>query len=168
MSDSIAICAGSFDPPTLGHIWVIEQGALLFDRLIVAVGTNADKQYKFNFNDRVEMLCSATAHLTNVDIDIFPDTFLTDFAKSKGAQYILRGIRNEADYLYEREMRYTNSDFAPAISTIFLIPPRELAQVSSSFVKKLIGPKNWREKVIRYVPKPVFDKIKTYYSNNSQ
>ena len=156
MTEKFAICAGSFDPPTLGHLWVFERGSQLFDKLIIAVGTNPEKKYTFSLYDRKKLLEKTTEHLPNVEIDEFPDTFLTDYAKSKDAAFILRGIRNESNYLYEREMRYTNSDFAPEITTVFLIPPRELAQVSSSFVKNLVGPRHWQNKIERYVPQAVY------------
>ena len=82
--------------------------------------------------------------------------YLVDYARSVDAQYILRGIRSPNDYEYERVMRHINGDMAPKITTAFLMPPRDIAELSSSMVKSLIGPEEWKETVRRYVPQPVF------------
>ena len=78
---------------------------------------------------------------------IFSNMFLVDYARKIGAEYILRGIRNPNDYEYERGMRYINSDINPKLTTVFLIPPREISEVSSSFVKALVGPRGWERMV---------------------
>jgi phosphopantetheine adenylyltransferase len=82
--------------------------------------------------------------------------FLVKYAENIGANYILRGIRSEEDYSFERVMRNINGDMNSNITTVFLIPPREIAEVSSSMVKGLIGPDGWREVVNKYVPLPVY------------
>ena len=154
-----AIYAGSFDPITNGHMWMIEHGAKLFDELVVAIGTNPDKQYTFSVQDRVQMLADSVSQLPSpgkIDIDHLNDQFLVHYADSMNAQYILRGIRNEGDYAYERGLRHVNSDLRPEIVTVFLMPPREIAEVSSSLVKGLIGPEGWEAIVRRYVPTPVY------------
>ena len=149
------IYAGSFDPPTNGHLWMIEQGATLFDVLIVAIGTNPEKKYTFSLEARVEMLREIAKPYRNTTVDTFENQFLVNYAKSVGASYILRGIRSENDYEYERIMRHINSDLDPNILTVFLIPPREIAEISSSFVKGLVGPEGWEKTIKRYVPEPV-------------
>jgi len=153
------VYAGSFDPPTNGHLWMIEQGARLFDELVVAVGINPDKRYAFSVDERIEMLKEITKPYSNIIVDSFEKKFLVDYAKLVGANYILRGIRSERDYTNERDMRYINSDLNPEIITIFLIPPREIAEVSSSSVKGLVGPDGWEEIIKKYVPKPVYKKF---------
>ena len=84
---------------------------------------------------------------------------LVEYAASIQAAYIVRGIRSVSDYEFERSMRHINADMQPEISTVFLMPPREFAEVSSTMIKGLIGPENWQEVLIRYVPQPVYDKI---------
>ena len=147
-----AVYAGSFDPITNGHLWMIEQGARLFDELVVAVGANPDKKCTFTLEERMTMLKDSIGALAHVCLDSFDRQFLVHYAHSIGAQYILRGIRNEGDYEYERGMRHLNSDLQPDIVTVFLIPPREIAEVSSSQVKGLIGPEGWETVIPHYVP----------------
>jgi pantetheine-phosphate adenylyltransferase len=155
-----AVYAGSFDPPTNGHLWMIRQGLMLFDRLIVAIGTNPSKKYTFSVEERVQLLGASTPPDDHLSIEYFDNRYLVDYAKEKDAAYILRGIRSPGDYEYERVMRHINNDLAPTITTVFLMPPRELAQVSSSMVESLIGPKGWEKTVSRYVPEPVFEALK--------
>jgi pantetheine-phosphate adenylyltransferase len=150
-----AVYAGSFDPITLGHLWMIEQGCALFDELIVAIGVNVDKRYLFSLDDRMEMLRECTSKFPNVKIASFENMFLVRYAEQVGASFILRGIRNEQDYGYERGMRYVNEELDGKVKSVFLIPPRELVEVSSSFVKGLIGPVGWEQVLAKYVPAAV-------------
>ncbi|MFP4058562.1 MAG: pantetheine-phosphate adenylyltransferase [Candidatus Brocadiia bacterium] len=151
-----AIYAGSFDPPTSGHQWIIRTAAELFRELVVAIGVNPDKRYAYSLEDRLELLRACTQGLSTVSVDCFENQFLVRYARRLGARYIVRGIRNESDYWREREMRYINSDLEPDILTVFLMPPREIAEVSSSFVRGLVGPEGWQEVVSRFVPEPVY------------
>ena len=159
------IYAGSFDPPTNGHLWMIEQGARLFDVLIVAIGTNPAKEYTFSLDERVEMLRNITKQYRNTTVDTFENQFLVNYAKSVGASCILRGIRSEGDYEYERVMRHINSDLDSSILTVFLMPPREIAEISSSFVKGLVGPKGWEKTIKKYVPETVYEKFLEKFRN---
>jgi len=154
-----AVYAGSFDLVTNGHLWMIDRGQELFDELIVAIGINPDKAYTFSLTERLEMLHELTAGRPSIRIDSFENMFLVDYADSVGAQYILRGIRSEGDYEFERGMRHVNSDLHGGITTVFLMPPREIAEISSSLVKGLIGPAGWRHIVKQYVPQPVYRAI---------
>ncbi len=151
-----AVYAGSFDPPTNGHIWMIERGLEMFDRLIVAIGTNPVKHENFPVDDRLEMLRQAMAGRDRLEIAHFDNRYLVDYARRTGADFILRGIRSPHDYEYERVMRHINADMAPEITTVFLMPPRDIAELSSSMVMGLTGPEGWRENVRRYVPPAVF------------
>lgn len=152
----LAVYAGSFDPLTIGHLWMIEQGVSLFDRLVVAIGINPDKKYQFALEERLEMLGEAVRGYANVSVSSFSNAYLIDYAQSIGATHILRGIRSAADYEYERTMRNINADLDPAICTVFLMPPRDIAEVSSSMVKGLVGPKGWKKVVRKYVPQAVY------------
>ena len=153
------VYAASFDPVTNGHLWVIQQGARLFDQLVVAIGVNPDKAYTFSLSERLNLLRQTTAQFENVTVDSYENQFLVNYARSIQAEYIVRGIRTQTDYEYERGMRYINSDLDDGIVTLFLMPPREIAEISSSFVKGLVGPTGWREVVNRYVPDPVYQKF---------
>ncbi len=153
------VYAGSFDPPTEGHMYMIERGAELFDSLIVAVGINPNKRYTFSVAERLELLRACTEPMSNVTVDSFENQLLVRYAHSVGAGYILRGIRSEEDYRFEHPMRNVNEDLAPEITTIFLIPPREICEISSSFVKGLVGFEGWEEVVKPYVPEPVYRKL---------
>jgi pantetheine-phosphate adenylyltransferase len=151
-----AVYAGSFDPPTNGHMFMIEEGARLFDELIVAIGINPDKTCTFPDEQRLALLEEVTSHLSNVRVTSFENQFLVRFAKREGAGYILRGIRNERDFDYERTMRHVNEDLQPSVASVFLIPPRQLAETSSSFVKGLVGPDGWEDVLGGFVPPPVY------------
>lgn len=151
-----AVYAGSFDPPTNGHLWMIERGLEMFDRLIVAIGSNPSKNYSFTVDERLELLRASTARSERLEIAHFDNRYLVDYTKKMGAKYVLRGIRSPGDYEYERVMRHINADMAPDITTVFLMPPRDFAEVSSNMIKGLIGPAGWEETVSRYVPAAVF------------
>jgi pantetheine-phosphate adenylyltransferase len=147
----LGVYAGSFDPPTVGHLWMIEQGVRLFDRLNVAVGVNPDKKYTFSLEARLEMLRDSTRKFRNVSVASFSNRYLIHYAQSVGATHILRGIRSESDYEFERTMRNINGDLDSEICTVFLMPPRGIAEVSSSMVRGLIGPVGWQKIVRKYV-----------------
>lgn len=150
-----AVYAGSFDPITNGHLWMIEQGSKIFDHLTVAIGINPGKKYYFSLEDRLAMLRETTSHFPNVTVASYENLFLIDYAHLIEATFILRGVRNEQDYAYERSMRYVNAEFDEKIQTVFLIPPRPLVETSSSFVKGLVGPAGWERILAGYVPEPV-------------
>ncbi len=154
-----AVYAGSFDPPTNGHLWMIQRGLELFDRLIVAIGTNPSKSYTFSVEDRLELLRQSIPSCERLTISHFGNRYLVDYARGMGADYILRGIRSSHDYEYERVMRHLNGDMAPGITTVFLMPPRDISELSSSAVKSLLGPEGWEDTLRRYVPQPVLDAL---------
>ena len=159
-----AVYAGSFDPPTRGHSWMIEQGASLFHRLTVAIGVNPAKRPNYDLDTRLRWLSGVTSHLPNVKVATFENLFLTHYANSIGANVIIRGMRDVNDYTYEQAMRHINSDLFPDITTVFLIPPRDLIEVSSSTVKGMIGPSGWEDVVERYLPVEVFNDIKAMHA----
>ena len=158
-SRRLGVYAGSFDPLTIGHVWMIQQGAKLFDRLIVAVGVNPDKKHAFTVDERLEMIRECCRTFRNVEVASFSNLYLIDYAQSVGATHIVRGIRSASDYEFERTMRNINGDLDDGICTVFLMPPRNIAEVSSSMVKGLIGPAGWRKIVREYVPAPVYRKL---------
>jgi pantetheine-phosphate adenylyltransferase len=155
-ANRLGLYAGSFDPLTIGHLWMIEQGVGLFDRLIVAVGVNSEKRYTFSLEERLKMLRESLAAYRNLEVTSFSNSYQIDYARSVKATHILRGIRSESDYEYERTMRNINGDLDRAICSVFLMPPRDIAEVSSSMVKGLVGPVGWQKVVRKYVPEPVY------------
>jgi len=113
----------------------------------------------FSVVERLLMIQKSANRLSNVQIDSFESQLLVNYAQSVEARFILRGIRSTNDFTYEQGMRNINADINPKIDTVFLLPPRELAEVSSSLVKGLIGPEGWEYLIHKYVPQPVFEKI---------
>lgn len=160
MKKKIAVCVGTFDPLTIGHLWIIEQGAAIFDKLIVATGINPDKQCMFSVIDRLDMLRKSVESFPNIEIGIFTSQSIVTYAQSMGARFMLRGIRNESDYEHEHVIRNIHEDLNPNITTIFLMPPRQIAEVSSSMVKGLVGSNGWETIVRGYVSEIVFKKLK--------
>jgi len=138
---------------------MIEQGVTLFDRLIVAIGINPDKRYTFSLEERLEMLRESLKQYRNLAVTSYTNRYLIDYAQRIRATHILRGIRSMADFEYERTMRNINGDLDPKICSVFLMPPRPIAEVSSSMVKGLVGPEGWRKVVRKYVPDPVFRRL---------
>ena len=159
-----AVYAGSFDPVTNGHLWMIREAVKLFDELIVAVGVNSEKSSTFSIEERVSLLHAVAGDCSQLRVDVFENQFLVNYAQSIGANYIIRGIRTASDYEYERTMRHINFDLHPDITTIFLLPPREYAEVSSTMVKSLIGPCGWEHVIRQYLPQPVYIKLIQMYS----
>jgi pantetheine-phosphate adenylyltransferase len=155
----LGVYAGSFDPLTIGHVWMIEEGVKMFDSLVVAIGINPDKHYKFSLTERLDMLRESLEKYRNVSVTSFSNRYLIDYAQSIKATHILRGIRSATDYEYERAMRNINGDLDPAICTVFLMPPRDIAEVSSSMVRGLVGPNGWQKVVKTYVPGPVYRRL---------
>ncbi|MBI2064578.1 MAG: pantetheine-phosphate adenylyltransferase [Candidatus Yanofskybacteria bacterium] len=159
-----AVYAGSFDPPTNGHLWVMEQGSKLFDKLVVAVGNNPEKNYLFSEHERIELVLRSLRNLRSPDvlkihISALENYFLVDFARLINAKWILRGVRSEKDYQYEVDMLDQNKRKAPEIETIFLTPPPELRRVSSSFVKGLVGQHGWENWIKDHLPPAIQDRF---------
>ncbi len=150
-----ALYAGSFDPATNGHMWIVQEGARLFHELIVVVGQNPSKRGSATVDVRVALLRECCAHLTNVTVRTFDGRYLVRVAADLGAGYLLRGLRNSSDFAYEQTIRNVNRDLEPRVETVFLMTPRELAEVSSSTVRGMVGFDGWEEVVSRFVPQPV-------------
>jgi len=154
-----AVYAGSFDPPTNGHMWMFEQAAAMFDEVVVAVGVNPAKKPTFSVEDRVQMLTGMTSHINNVSVASFENQYLVNYAASVGASFIVRGVRNVTDFVFEFGMQNINTDLNPNITTVVLMPPRELAEVSSSLIKGLVGPEGWERVVAKSVPPVVLRQL---------
>ncbi len=136
MKPILAIYPGSFDPVTNGHLDLIERGAKIFGRLVVAVLRNQDKLPLFSVEERIEMLREVTRKWSNVQIDVF-DGLLVEYAQRRGAQVLLRGIRAISDYEYELQMALMNRKLAPGIETVFMMPAEAYSYLSSRLVKEV-------------------------------
>lgn len=152
---------------TEGHLWMISRGSHLFDKLIVAVGTNPVKKYTFTVEERMQMI-QRERDITHmiigdapvVEVAQFSNQLLINYAKSRDAGYLLRGIRSVKDYEFEKETRHFNSDIDYNIDTVFLMPPRDIAEISSSAIKGLVGFEGWEKVAGKYVPENVLLKLK--------
>ena len=133
-----ALYPGTFDPPTNGHLDLIERGARLFDHLIVAILSNPRKDPLFTVEERVEMLKESTATLKNVSVATF-DGLMVEFARKQGVSAVLRGIRAISDYEYEFQMALMNRRLAPEIETVFLQPAGRYSFVSSRMLKEVFS-----------------------------
>jgi pantetheine-phosphate adenylyltransferase len=133
-----AIYPGTFDPPTNGHVDLIQRGAKLFGHLTVAVLNNPGKDPLFTVAERVEMLQEAIGALDNVSVATF-DGLTVEFARHEGASAILRGIRAISDYEYEFQMALMNRRLAPEIETVFLQPAGRYSFVSSRMLKEVFS-----------------------------
>jgi pantetheine-phosphate adenylyltransferase len=131
-----AIYPGTFDPVTNGHLDLIARGAMIFDRLIVAVAQNLEKEPLFAVKERVEMLEAVTFELKNVEVEVF-DGLLMEYARSRGAGVVMRGIRAVSDYEYELQMAMMNRKIEPEIETVFMLPAEAYSYISSRLVKEL-------------------------------
>lgn len=148
---------------TRGHLWVITQAAELFDHLTVAIGENPDKNYLFTVKQRkkhIEEALKGSPTLNKITLEIIHNKFLVKYAEEKKIPYLVRGIRGPNDFNYEFVMNQVNREMAPRMETIYLIPPNELAQVSSSMVKGLVGPDGWEKAIAKYVPTNVIKDLK--------
>ncbi|HEV3513424.1 MAG TPA: pantetheine-phosphate adenylyltransferase [Candidatus Binatia bacterium] len=136
MNKGRAIYPGSFDPPTNGHLDLIQRGAKIFEELVVAILRNSEKTPMFSTSERLEMLKELTADLPNVRIATF-DGLMVEYAKSIDAMCVLRGIRAISDYEYELQMALMNRKIEPTLETVFMMPADKYSYVSSRLVREV-------------------------------
>lgn len=136
MSDRIAVYPGSFDPPTLGHLDLIQRASRIFDHVIVAIAVNEAKQGLFATDERVDMLRDLVRDLNNVSIDHFHG-LTVEFARAKGAIALIRGLRVVSDFEFELTMAINNHKLDPGIETISLMPSEPYLFLSSRLVKEI-------------------------------
>ena len=138
MKRVIAIYPGTFDPPTNGHLDLIQRGAAIFDELVVSILRNPDKETAlFSLAERKDMLEALVKPFDNVRIDTF-DGLLVDYAARVGAGALLRGIRAISDYEYELQMALMNRKLNPGLETVFMMPAEAYSYVSSRLVKQIV------------------------------
>ena len=131
-----AIFPGSFDPITLGHYDIIERGIKLFDEIIVAIGVNASKKYMFSLEERKQFIEEAFKHEPKITVVTYKG-LTVDFCEKNNVEFILRGLRNPADFEFEKAIAHTNRDLAP-IETVFLLTAASTSYIASSIVRDVI------------------------------
>ncbi len=136
MNKGTAIYPGSFDPPTNGHLDLIQRGSKIFEELVVAILRNPEKVPMFSLSERLDMLKELTADLQNVRIDTF-EGLMVEYAKSIDAICVLRGIRAISDYEYELQMALMNRKLEPTLETVFMMPADKYSYVSSRLVREV-------------------------------
>lgn len=151
-----AVYPGTFDPITLGHVDLVERAARVFDRVIVAVAANKNKNPFFSLNERVELASATLEKLTNVEVVEF-DGLLIDFMRANAAGIIVRGVRMVSDFDYEFQLAGMNRDLAPDIESLFLMPAHKYSCISSSFVREIAL---MRGDVTSFVPESVVNAFK--------
>lgn len=154
-----ALCPGSFDPPTNGHINIVERGLRIFDHVTVAVAASRSKKALFEPEERVEMLKKLFKNQPNVEVDSF-EGLLVDYCRRKKIHTILRGIRTVSDYEYELQMSLANRILNPDIETIFMMTEGRFSHISSSIIKEVISFGGVGSGMIHpYVEKKLRDKL---------
>ncbi|MGE5700566.1 MAG: pantetheine-phosphate adenylyltransferase [Deltaproteobacteria bacterium] len=135
---TVAVYPGSFDPPTFGHLDIIERSSRVFSRVIVAVAMNIRKNIMFTPAERVAMLRRLTRPYSNVEIHSFKG-LLVDYARDKGAHVLVRGLRAISDFEYEFQMAHMNKKLAPDVDTVFMMTGERYSYISSNIVKEIAG-----------------------------
>ena len=157
----LAVCPGSFDPVSNGHLDIIERCSRVFDKVIVAVGVNPKKVSSFTVDERMEMLRKVCAGLPNVEVDKY-DTLLVDYAQSVGATAIVKGLRALTDFDYEFQMALTNKKLHPELETLFMATSADHMFLSSSMVRQVAG---FGGDISAFVPACILEQIENRISN---
>jgi pantetheine-phosphate adenylyltransferase len=154
-----AIYAGSFDPPTNGHLDLVERAAMLFPRVIVALGRHPTRSPLFDSDERLRLLRAVCAGFRNVEVDSF-DGLLVEYARSKNARIIVRGLRAQTDFEYELQIAHANADLAPDLDTVFLPTRTRHGFVTASLVREIA---RHRGDVSRYAPAIVCEALRARF-----
>lgn len=137
MRSEIAIYPGSFDPPTFGHLNIVERGLKIFKKVIIAVATNTSKKTIFTPEERVLLLKDLFAESPNVEVDQF-NGLLVNYVRDKKAHVVLRGLRTVADYEYELQMSFANKNLYPEMETLFMMTESRFSHLSSTIIKEIV------------------------------
>ncbi len=157
----IAVCPGSFDPVTLGHTDIINRASRLFDKVIVLVSVNPQKNASFSVAERMDMLREVTKELDNVEVKCHSG-LLADYLKMTGACAIVKGLRAVSDFEYEFQQALANKKLCPEAETVFLVTSSENMYLSSSVVKEIAS---FGGDIRDFVPEQILDKIKQRISS---
>jgi len=151
----VAVYPGTFDPITYGHLDVVLRASELFDKVIMAVSESSTKNTLFTVDERIEMIKESTSKIKNVKVSSF-EGLLVDYARFRGADVIIRGLRAISDFEYEFQMALTNRKIAENISTVFLMPNEKYTYLNSTLVKEIA---KYKGDVSAFVPKFVLKKL---------
>jgi pantetheine-phosphate adenylyltransferase len=157
----LAVYAGSFDPPTLGHLDLIERASALFSDIIVGIGKHATRSPLFTVSERVDLVQRISTHLSNVRVEAF-DGLLIDYCKRIGARVIVRGLRAATDFENELQIAHANADLEPDVDTIFLPTRTRNGFISASLVREIASHGG---SVSRYAPAVVCEALKQKFSS---
>ena len=146
-----AVFPGSFSPFTIGHQSVIEKALPLFDKIIISIGINSEKDQYFSIQERMQWIGSVYGDNEKIEIKRY-EGLTVDFCKKEGANFILRGLRDSHDFKFEKNIAQMNKDLNPDIETIFIITPPELSHISSSLIRDII--KNGGD-ISKFIPKEI-------------
>lgn len=154
--------AGAFDPLTNGHLWVIKEAAAISNQVFVYIAQNVNKSGLFNSLEKKKIIEQVLID-NNLDkkvlVQIVVGEYVAKYAKDNGVEYLLRGIRNTMDFDYENLLQQTNTDVLEGAKTLFLMPPRDLGAVSSSYVKNLVGPVGWHWQIHKFLPVAAYNAL---------
>lgn len=167
MPQRTAVYTGSFDPVTLGHLDIIERAALLFDRLVIGIGINSEKQSLFKPAQRFELVQQVTGHLENVDVQTF-EGLAVDFVRGVDAYVMVRGIRPLTDIAGEFTMMMANQQLDPGIETLFLMAADRFAHVSSSLLKQIAALSEDDEQLAKFVPKQIIRPLREQLQSRNE
>jgi len=156
----IAVCPGSFDPITNGHIDIINRSANIFDKVYVCILINSEKKSLFTVEEKIELIKDATSHIPNVVVDSFSG-LLVDYAKKVNAQAIIRGLRAVSDFEYEMRITSMNRKLNEQLETFFIFTKSEYSFLSSSIVKEVA---KYNGDISSLVPKRVEEELKKKFN----
>lgn len=159
MASQLAIYAGSFDPPTNGHLDLVDRASKLFPRVVVALGQHPTRSALFTVAERMELLKEVCAPIPNVEVALF-DGLLVDYARTIDARIIVRGLRAATDFEYELQIAHANADLAPDLDTVFLPTRTNYGFISASLVREIASHGG---NVSRYAPKVVCEALKAKF-----
>ncbi len=151
----IAVYAGSFDPPTFGHLDLVDRASKLFPRVVVAIGVHPTRVPLFSLEERLELMKVICAPFSNVEVASFRG-LLVDYGKSIGARVIVRGLRQGTDFEYELQIAHANADLRPEIDTVFLPTRTNYGFISATLVREIAS---YGGNVSRYAPPVVCDAL---------
>jgi pantetheine-phosphate adenylyltransferase len=158
--ERLAVYAGSFDPPTQGHLDLIERASALFSDVIVGIGFHPTRQPLFSLEERLDLLTRISSHLPNVTVDSF-DGLLIDFCKKRKVRVIVRGLRAATDFEYELQIAHANADLEPEVDTVFLPTRTKNGFISASLVREIASHDG---DVSRYAPPAVCEALKKKFA----
>jgi pantetheine-phosphate adenylyltransferase len=164
MPSQLAIYAGSFDPPTNGHLDLVDRASKLFPRVVVALGQHPTRSSLFTVDERMELLRKVCAPIPNVEVALF-DGLLVDYARTIDARIIVRGLRAATDFEYELQIAHANADLAPDLDTVFLPTRTNYGFISASLVREIASHGG---NVSRYAPEVVCEALRVKFAPRSE